>query len=692
MAVCQDPEFFMAATLQSRSLLFAIVAVIAVAHGCGRATNLRPENRRAAVASLPFATSIEYPDLKTDFSNATTTDALPPRTIDDQTPTEHWDLSLEEAIHIALTNSKVLKELGGRIVAAPSGSMTVYDPAIRESDPLYGPEGALSAFDAQLSTNVFWSKNDRALNNILLGGGVRELQQDLGTGEMVLSKTAATGTQFSLRDLTTYDANNAPGNLFPSAWDNQLEATIRQPLLQGAGVEFNRIAGPNAQPGFYFSSGLLIARINTDISLAEFEAGVIEFVSAVEDAYWELYFAYHDLDSKLMTRNTALETWRDVHAKYTQGLPGAEAEKEAQAREQFIRLEEEVKASLNGAPNRVTGVYQGERQLRYLLGLSLNDGSLIRPCDEPPQARVSYDWQSVLGEALLRRPELRGQKWRIKRRDLELIAAKNFLLPRLDGVAQYRVRGFGDLLTGSGTAGRFSSALDDFASLDHQEWQLGMQLNMPLGFRRGMAAVRNAELQVARERALLAEQELKVAHVLGDAYAEAARAHDAIQLCGRRLSAAVENRHATHTAFKNDRLSVDLLLAAQERLSDAELRYYRSLTDYARAVKNVHLQKGSLLELNGVQLNEGPWPAKAHRDAAHLAKKLRPALVDYRIMRPARVSRGVVEQDWGTTDVAPKVETEVLPKAEPDAADAPSKALPIPPQPSASPPLSPPTT
>jgi hypothetical protein len=34
--------------------------------------------------------------------------------------------------------------------------------------------------------------------------------------------------------------------------------------------------------------------------------------------------------------------------------------------------------------------------------------------------------------------EVRKQKWEIKRRELELIAARNFLLPRIDAVGRYR--------------------------------------------------------------------------------------------------------------------------------------------------------------------------------------------------------------------------------------------------------------
>jgi len=50
--------------------------------------------------------------------------------------------------------------------------------------------------------------------------------------------------------------------------------------------------------------------------------------------------------------------------------------------------------------------------------------------------------------------------------------------------------------------GIFSSAWANLASAKFQEWQLGVEFSMPLGFRKGHAAVRNAELQLARERAI----------------------------------------------------------------------------------------------------------------------------------------------------------------------------------------------
>ena len=142
------------------------------------------------------------------------------------------------------------------------------------------------------------------------------------------------------------------------------QLAILQPLLQGAGVQFNRTAGPDAAPGVYF--GVLIARVNTDISLADFEIGVRNLVADVETQYWELYFAYRDLQAKLDARERALDTWRWVRAQFDAGRSGGEAEKEAQAREQYFRLHEEVQNALAGRQYQKTRpLPRGRQSLRF---------------------------------------------------------------------------------------------------------------------------------------------------------------------------------------------------------------------------------------------------------------------------------------------------------------------------------------
>ena len=81
-------------------------------------------------------------------------------------------------------------------------------------------------------------------------------------------------------------------------------------MLQGIGTDFNRIAGPKSVMGVY--NGILIARVNTRISQTEFELGLRNFVSNVTNTYWDLYYAYRDLDAKTKARDVGLKTRGEI--------------------------------------------------------------------------------------------------------------------------------------------------------------------------------------------------------------------------------------------------------------------------------------------------------------------------------------------------------------------------------------------
>ncbi|TWT59776.1 TolC family protein [Rubinisphaera italica] len=596
-----------------------------------------PRNVVATAGQItPVSATVEIP-AESELSNlhSAALASAAPRSLEDMAPLDYWDLTLAEAISLALENGKIVKDLGGRILSAPETVQTVYDPAIRESEPLYGVEGALSEFDAQLASSFLYSKNDRTVNNITLGGGTRNIEQNLANATVELNKTTATGSTFAMRNITLYNASNQPTNLFPSAYDTLFEFEARQPLMQGAGVDFNRIAGPNAQPGFNFSNGVLVARTNTDISIAELETGLRDFTSQVEDAYWELYFAYRNLDGWKQARDAARKTWEDIKAQ--QGLPGGTAEREARARVQYFIYEDLVQEALNGNPRegRSVGVYRGERRLRMLLGLPNNDGCMLRPVDEPIQAKICFDWDYSLSEALSRRSEIRKQKWVVKRDELQLQAAKNFLKPRFDMVALGRMRGFGNDLIGAR-----NSAMRDARSGDHPEWQVGVELTVPIGFRQAQAGVRHAELKLMRDRAILREQELVIAHQVGDAISEVNRAYASISTSYNRLIAAQERLTAAQEVYQVDKVSIDLVLDAQQELAQSLTDYHNSTKEYELAKKEVYFQSGTLLSMHGVHFSEGSWAAADYYDAAETSRTRVPASPRLKQNEPGFISAG----------------------------------------------------
>ncbi len=613
---------------------------------------------------------LEYPDSCQEPLDEAA-GATEPLTLSNPSFDEIWELSLEDAIRTSLENGKVLRNLGGRfasfggprpqtgepavsLLTAPSQTPTIYDPAITETDPFRGVESALAQFDAQLSSSLTWERQNRPQN---IGGvGTFIFQQqflgDTGNWTSGLQKRTATGATWGFSNQTLYDNNNSPIRQtdVPSTFQTNYDFTFNQPLLQGAGATYNRIAGPDFFDNLYGRPnfrGVLLARINADISLADFEAGVRNLVSDTEQAYWELYFSYRNLEARKAGRDSSLEAWRKVHALYVEQSRGGEADKEAQAREQYFFFRSEVEQALSD-------VYRSESRLRFMMGIAASDGRLIRPSDEPTTARITFDWQQSLVEALSRSAELRKQKWVIKQRELELVAAKNLILPRLDMVGRYRFLGMGQELVNQDFSPYDANGTDPLAGTDaystlfsgqFQEWQAGAQFLMPLGFRRELATVRHHQLLLARERARLQDEELEASHALVDAIRNVDTNFALSQTNFNRRVAAERQVEAVQAAYDANTVTLDELLRAQSRRSEAESAYYRAIVDYTRSIAQLHFRKGSLLEYNGVFLSEGPWPGKAYFDAHRRARQRDASLyLDYGHSRPGVFSRGIVSQ------------------------------------------------
>jgi outer membrane protein TolC len=631
---------------------------------------------------IETAQEMEVPDLDT-HSLDEVIHAQAPLSLSNPEPKEFWDLSLEEAISTTLQNSKVLRQLGGAVAVfrgqrtspdlllrAADQANTVYQPALQASNTLnfggangipgagipglglagipgtagvgggragiqgQGVEDALAAYDADFSTSLFWNTTDRQLRPNQISVPV-PVQQNQANFQAQIAKRSVTGTELFARARTAYDRLDQPATAVPSIFTQELEVEARHPLLRGSGTMVNRVP-------------IVIARTNEDIVLADFEVNVRNLVSEVENAYWDLYASYRDLEAAKAARDVSLRVWRTIHARFLEG--GASAHDEAQSQEQYWTFKSQVEENYVVLLTR-------ERHVRYLLGLTPSDHRLIRPQDEPTSARMEFEWCDVQAESLTRSPELRRQKWRMKQRELELIFYRNQLLPQLDVVGLYRWVGVGDELVTSDRRGlNFptpgSTAFDELTEGNFQEARIGVQLSPPqFGARRELARIRHQQLLMAEAKAVLEDMELTVLHRVTQAIVDADAEYHLAQTAFNRWTTSqreVESLEAIVLgggAGQGGPQALTNLLDALRRQADAQREFYQRLVNYNKAIADVHLAKGSLLEYDGVFLAEGPWPKKAYWDAlGHARRRDASYYLDYGWTRPGVVSRGPMAQ------------------------------------------------
>ncbi len=595
---------------------FSVAALIVTTAMVGCSTN------KATVCDLKYcddkegieyykgqASGISYPCIDNQTAEAVAVSEQPRnllRRADDQ-PRE---ITLNEALRIALTQNQVIESsaLGGigskAVLVNPENVPSVYDPAIQASGVLFGRrsvESALADFDATFTSSLSFRRNDINGGN-LNGGGNRA---DFTSSR---SKQLATAGTISLNHDWTHTVDPIPFGAATPNYFGRLGLQVRQPLLAGSGVAYTRIAGP-PNPGLGaitgVSQGVVIARINEDISVANFEIAVRDALRDIEHAYWDLYNTYRAYDTAVVAHKSAFQTWREAQDRLEVGV--LKPADELQARDRLY----ETKAAVEGSLNTL---FKAEAELRRLVGLPMNDGTVLRPIDEPVLAEVIPDWEASLREGLINRVELRRQKWGIKSLQLQLQADESLVRPRLDFTAGYDVNGAGDTLFSQSDA-PFRSAFGSMTNQDINSWNAGFQVSVPLGLRATRSQVRNLELQIAKASAVLASQEKNIAHDIATAIQDVTASYATAQTNYTRLKAASERVELLQAEREVGTLTLDLVLRAQASVAAAESAYYQQIVNYSKAITSLHLAKGTLLNHNGIMLAEGQWEPEAYCDA-----------------------------------------------------------------------------
>ncbi|MGD9854709.1 MAG: TolC family protein, partial [Planctomycetaceae bacterium] len=348
-----------------------------------------------------WANEVDFPDVV--CAPPVEVPADEPRRLRNFTKDDLWDITLQEAVHRALAHSDIIRSSGvflspgNPILANPDFAASAYDVAIQESGVLFGQRGieaALSEFDAQFTTTMTWGRDERIQNN-LFTQGLRPgdtLTQETANFNSSLQKRLATGGVVGVTHDWNYEWNNVTGQLFPSVYTGRLRTEFRQPLWAGAGTEYTRIAGPitqNIQGVTGVQQGVVIARINNDITIADFEQSVATLVHDVEQLYWQLYLAYQQYDGETTLHQAAYRAWQDVHARVQAQAAGGGALEAAEARDQLMQMDQRVSIARNR-------LYEMEAQLRRMLALPPNDGRILRPIDEPMIAEFRPDWHRML--------------------------------------------------------------------------------------------------------------------------------------------------------------------------------------------------------------------------------------------------------------------------------------------------------
>jgi outer membrane protein TolC len=504
------------------------------------------------------------------------------------------------------------------------------DPAFRGATI----EGALSKFDAAFVASAQYQITDQpigtAQQTFIAGGPTTQISANEttnATGSMQFLKPLPTGGVAGITFNLPYTFTNLPARVNPS-WQPQLLFQFEQPLMQGFGVEINQIRpghpgsllNPNILNSAPESEGILISRLRFDQQRAEFERNVIQMLLNVEVAYWNLYGAYWQLYSREQGLRFAYEAFKLSRFRFEAGQVKAADFYQTKGQYELFRAQR-IQA--------ISTVLEDERQLRALTGLPIEDGTRLMPSDPPTLAPYQPNWTTALEECLTKRPELYMARQEVKVQQLNLLNAKNQMLPDLRFLASYDYNGLGGRLDGNSTTvgGAPENALRSLASGQFSDWSVGLRLVVPLGFRFASVQVRQAQLALARAMETLKDQEMKAQRFLGRYYEQISVSYENIRANRAQREAFGEQLRARQEEYRAGRGTLDILLEAQRFWADALASEYQAIVTYNNNLVEWEYVKGTIMQHDNVMIAEGGLPACAQVRAVDHERERTAALV-----------------------------------------------------------------
>jgi outer membrane protein TolC len=538
------------------------------------------------------------------------------------TALEQGNIGSQSALFPGIANDTLVQFNGRTVGGDDAVRVLAYDPAISASDI----ESSLARFDARWLSTLTWSKQDQAVNTILTNFSNGD-SASFSTG---LFKPLPTGGLAGITINNNYQLlSQAPSSgVTNPSWRPEVQFLFEQPLLQFFGVEINQLSSqlpgsvlvPGLRPsGGTRTEGILITRLRFDQQRTEFERNVNFMLYNVEVAYWNLYASYYTLYSREQGLRMALVSWQLTRQKFEAGVRGVTLAELEQVRAQY----EDFRAQRFQALDKVL---DNERQLRGLMGIPLEDGTRLLPADSPTLGEFNPDWNTAVNETLALRPELILARQELKFRQLDLINQKNLLRPDLRAFATYNVNGLGTRLDGGPV--RFNNvtdpntglptvvqqpgnALASLADNAFQSWQLGLRLDVPIGFRDANAAVRTARLNLERSFVQLQDQEAKALRLLGFQYRTLASAYRTIEAQRSSRLATAKQLEVLFDRFVAGLETPLVFLDAQRNLANALASEYTAIANYNNALAGYQFAKGTMLQYDNVNIGEGPLPAAA---------------------------------------------------------------------------------
>ncbi len=490
-------------------------------------------------------------------------------------------LSLHDATRMALARN--------HDIAIERDSFRIAGATLDRADGSYDPGFRLGAG---------YRDHTDAMNSALSGALAPALGPSFTnlSSSVSLSQLLPTGGTVAVTGILGKDTAESFFALLTPAYNTGFSIDLRQPLLQGLGIDPARQA-------------IRVAKLDKDRSVASLKRTVSDTVADVERAYWTLVAARRTVDVARKSVGLAEQQKSDTKVRIDAGV-----RPESDLAEPVAEVERR-KGELYSAEELAK---QSELVLKLLVLGDARDplwARSVEPTDSPDAERRSVDLDAALAEAEQKRPELKDASLLVARQDVEIEAAKERVKPQLDLVASYGRKGLAGtpnpnivsigglpITVPEGLIGSLGTSFGTIGSNEFPDAFVGLALALPIGNRSARA---DAVIAQARKRQLATSYDQTRQRVA----VEVRNAILALDTAAQRIEAARAGLVAARTQLtaETDRFAVGLstnffVLTRQNDLARAEVTETSALTDYRIALTALARSTGTLLEERDIRI------------------------------------------------------------------------------------------
>jgi len=381
------------------------------------------------------------------------------------------------------------------------------------------------------------------------------------------------GTKFHVG----YTLRDLQNNLQHSGheYETFVGTTITQPLLKNFGTTASM-------------ARIRIAALASDVAFQEYRKQLMLVVSQAESSYWDLYLMQEQEKISADSVATANKILGDSHARKEVGK-GSDVDV----------LQAEAGVSLRKA--RQTEAHykslEGVARLTAFFSMSMvATNQTLVAVDTPAMTPVVLDQYKGTQDAFRGNPDYLMRQYQLSQDEVRLKYARNQRLPQVDAKGSYGFNGLG---------GSLPKSWGEVDSHQNPTWTIGVELTIPLlGGIKERNELAAARLGLSRSALAIRDAEVQIASALASAlskvrtYQENQLNHQSVVDFHQKLL------QAQLTQLDVGAIESRYVLETEEKLAEAKTALVEDLVQYRRAVLELELVRGAILESRKMEVDK----------------------------------------------------------------------------------------